>query len=70
MTGAYLCHGTRIITNDWGRFVYGMPSIENIRHHSSYLRRLTAVQAYARMALKMVPDVAPIEPRYSLATGP
>jgi serine/threonine-protein phosphatase 2A regulatory subunit A len=38
-----------------------LPSIEDIRHHSSYLRRLTAVQAYARMVVEMDPEVAQTE---------
>ena len=38
-----------------------LPSIEEIRHHPSYLRRLTAVQACARMAVEMEPEVATME---------
>jgi serine/threonine-protein phosphatase 2A regulatory subunit A len=40
---------------------YLIPSIEDIRHHPSYLRRLTAVQACAQMALEMDPEVARTE---------
>jgi len=38
-----------------------LPSIEEIRHHPSYLRRLTAVHACARMATVMEPEVATME---------
>jgi serine/threonine-protein phosphatase 2A regulatory subunit A len=38
-----------------------LPSIEEIRHHPSYLRRLTAVHACARMAMEMEPEVATME---------
>lgn len=38
-----------------------IPAIENIRLHSSYLRRLTAVQACAQMAVEMEPEVASTE---------
>jgi serine/threonine-protein phosphatase 2A regulatory subunit A len=38
-----------------------LPHIDDIRHHSSYLRRLTAVQACARMAVEMDPAIAQIE---------
>lgn len=37
------------------------PSIEEIRHHVSYLRRLTAVKACALMSAKMEPDVVKLE---------
>ena len=40
---------------------YLVPSIAEIRLHSSYLRRLTAVQACAMMATEMDPDVAKTE---------
>lgn len=40
---------------------YLIPSIEDIRHHPSYLRRLTAVQACSRMAVEMEPEVASTE---------
>lgn len=51
---------TAIFGTDWA-CEYLLPSIENIRHHSSYLRRLTAVQACARMAVEMEPAVAQVE---------
>jgi serine/threonine-protein phosphatase 2A regulatory subunit A len=38
-----------------------IPHIDEIRHNSSYLRRLTAVQACARMAGEMDPAIAQIE---------
>ena len=38
-----------------------LPSIDEIRGHSSYLRRLTAVQACAKMSTEMDPDVAQTE---------
>lgn len=40
---------------------YLIPPIEDIRHHPSYLRRLTAVQACARMAVEMEPEVVSTE---------
>jgi hypothetical protein len=38
-----------------------IPSINEIREHKSYLRRLTALQAFALMATEMDPDSATIE---------
>mmetsp|Transcript_12682 Transcript_12682/g.19642 ORF Transcript_12682/g.19642 Transcript_12682/m.19642 type:complete len:662 (-) Transcript_12682:352-2337(-) len=40
---------------------YIFPSIEEIRHHVSYLRRLTAVKACALMSSKMESDVVKLE---------
>jgi len=37
------------------------PSIQEIRHHASYLRRLTAVQACSLMSVKMEPDVVKLD---------
>lgn len=50
-----------------------VPHIDDIRHNSSYLRRLTAVQACARMALEMDPTIAQIEVLpilFEMATDP
>lgn len=38
-----------------------LPSIEEIRNHPSYLRRLTVVQACAKMAVEMDPPIASTE---------
>lgn len=38
-----------------------LPPIEDIRHNTSYLRRLTAVQACSRMIGEMDPSIAQIE---------
>jgi serine/threonine-protein phosphatase 2A regulatory subunit A len=51
---------TSIFGTDWA-CEYLLPSIEDIRHHTSYLRRLTAVQACARMALEMDAQIAQVE---------
>jgi serine/threonine-protein phosphatase 2A regulatory subunit A len=51
---------TAVFGTDWA-CEFLMPSIDEIRHHPSYLRRLTAVQACARMAVEMDPTVAQIE---------
>jgi serine/threonine-protein phosphatase 2A regulatory subunit A len=51
---------TAIFGTDWA-CQHLLPSIEDIRHHTSYLRRLTAVQACARMALEIDPEVAQVE---------
>jgi serine/threonine-protein phosphatase 2A regulatory subunit A len=51
---------TALFGSEWA-CEYLMPSIEEIRHHPSYLRRLTAVQACARMAVEMEPEIATTE---------
>lgn len=51
---------TALFGSEWA-CEYLLPTIEEIRHHPSYLRRLTAVQACARMAVKMEPGIATIE---------
>lgn len=51
---------TALFGSDWA-CEYLMPSIEEIRHHPSYLRRLTAVQACAQMAVEMEPEIASTE---------
>jgi serine/threonine-protein phosphatase 2A regulatory subunit A len=51
---------TAVFGTDWA-CEYLLPSIEEIRHHPSYLRRLTAVQACSRMAVEMDPEVASTE---------
>jgi hypothetical protein len=38
-----------------------IPSIIEIRQHKSYLRRLTALQAFAMMATEMGPDAATLD---------
>lgn len=51
---------TALFGTDWA-CEYLLPAIEDIRHHQSYLRRLTAVQACARMAVEMDPEIATTE---------
>lgn len=51
---------TALFGSDWA-CQHLMPSIEEISRHPSYLRRLTAVQACARMATEMDPEVATME---------
>jgi serine/threonine-protein phosphatase 2A regulatory subunit A len=51
---------TAVFGTDWA-CDHLLPFIDDIRHHISYLRRLTAVQACARMALEMDPAIAQIE---------
>lgn len=51
---------TALFGTDWA-CEYLMPSIDEIRRHPSYLRRLTALQACARMAVEMDPAVAQTE---------
>lgn len=51
---------TELFGSDWA-CEYLLPSIEKIAQHPSYLRRLTAVQACARMSVVMDPDVAATE---------
>lgn len=51
---------TSLFGTDWA-CEYLIPSINDIRHHPSYLRRLTAVQACSRMALEMDPAIASTE---------
>jgi len=48
---------TALFGSDWA-CEYLLPSIEEMRQHPSYLRRLTAVQACARMAVEMEPEIA------------
>jgi len=38
-----------------------IPSLEGVRHHRSYLRRLTAVQAFSSIATVMEPELAQTE---------
>lgn len=51
---------TALFGSEWA-CRYLMPSIEEIRLHPSYLRRLTAVQACSRMAVEMEPAIATTE---------
>lgn len=51
---------TGIFGTEWA-CEYLIPSIEDIRHHPSYLRRLTAVQTCSQMALEMDPGIASTE---------
>ena len=51
---------TSLFGTDWA-CEYLVPSINDIGHHPSYLRRLTAVLACSRMAREMDPAVASIE---------
>jgi serine/threonine-protein phosphatase 2A regulatory subunit A len=51
---------TAVFGTDWS-CEHLVPAIEEIRLHTSYLRRLTAVQACALMAVEMDPDVAKTE---------
>jgi serine/threonine-protein phosphatase 2A regulatory subunit A len=55
-----LKHLTLVFGSDWA-CEYLVPSIVDIRQHSSYLRRLTAVHACSRMAGEMDPGVAQTE---------
>eukprot|EP00529_Nitzschia_sp_RCC80_P015281 CAMPEP_0113491478 /NCGR_PEP_ID=MMETSP0014_2-20120614/27576_1 /TAXON_ID=2857 /ORGANISM="Nitzschia sp." /LENGTH=704 /DNA_ID=CAMNT_0000385269 /DNA_START=209 /DNA_END=2323 /DNA_ORIENTATION=- /assembly_acc=CAM_ASM_000159 len=55
-----LKHLTSIFGTDWA-CEYLLPAIEDVRRHTSYLRRMTAVQACARMALEMDAQVAQVE---------
>jgi serine/threonine-protein phosphatase 2A regulatory subunit A len=51
---------TELFGTSWAA-QYLFPSISEMRRHSSYLRRLTAVQACALMATKMEPENATVE---------
>jgi serine/threonine-protein phosphatase 2A regulatory subunit A len=51
---------TALFGTDWA-CDHLLPFIDDIRLNSSYLRRLTAVQACARMAVEMDPAIAQIE---------
>lgn len=51
---------TKLFGTDWA-CEFLMPSINDIRRHPSYLRRLTAVLACSRMATEMDPAIASIE---------
>lgn len=51
---------TALFGTDWA-CEYLLPSIDDIRQNSSYLRRLTAVQACGKMAIEMDPAIAQIE---------
>ena len=51
---------TALFGTDW-TCEFLLPSIDEIRRNSSYLRRLTAVQACGRMAIEMDPAVAQTE---------
>ena len=51
---------TGIFGTDWA-CEHLIPHIDDIRHNPSYLRRLTAVQACARMAGEMEPAIAQME---------
>ena len=55
---------TELFGTEWAT-EYLLPSIANIRHHDSYLRRLTAVQACSLMSGKMesivvITEIVPI----------
>eukprot|EP00536_Pseudo-nitzschia_multiseries_P001801 jgi/Psemu1/235063/estExt_Genewise1.C_230120 len=51
---------TALFGTDWA-CEFLLPSIDEIRQNSSYLRRLTAVQACGRMAIEMDPAIAQTE---------
>jgi serine/threonine-protein phosphatase 2A regulatory subunit A len=51
---------TKLFGTDWA-CEYLIPSVDDIRLHPSYLRRLTAVQACSKMAMEMDPAMASIE---------
>ena len=51
---------TALFGTDWA-CDHLLPPIQDIRHHYSYLRRLTAVQACSKMAAEMDPDVVTVE---------
>ncbi|CAJ1942760.1 unnamed protein product [Cylindrotheca closterium] len=51
---------TKLFGTDWA-CEYLIPSVDDIRLHPSYLRRLTAVQACSKMAMEMDPGMASIE---------
>lgn len=51
---------TSLFGTDWA-CDYLLPFIDEIRQNSSYLRRLTAVQACGRMAIEMDPAIAQTE---------
>lgn len=51
---------TALFGTDWS-CEFLLPPIDDIRQNSSYLRRLTAVQACGKMAIKMDPSVAQTE---------
>jgi len=51
---------TGIFGTDWA-CEFLLPEIDDMRQNSSYLRRLTAIQACGRMAIEMDPAIAQIE---------
>jgi len=51
---------TDLFGTSWA-MIHIFPSIEEIRHHASYLRRLTAVQACSLMSVKMEPNVVKLD---------
>lgn len=51
---------TALFGDEWAT-EYLIPSISDIRRNESYLRRLTAVQAFAMMATEMDPQTAKLE---------
>ena len=51
---------TKLFGTDWA-CEYLIPSVDDIRQHPSYLRRLTAVQACSKMCVEMDADMASVE---------